>query len=60
MIFRTTDSKYKTRNGEKCKIVRSILEADDTHDLEVLPMRIVKFDDRFELEVWDDELEDER
>ena len=57
MIFRTTDSVYRCWNGQHCEIVRSIIEPDDDHDAEVLPMRVIRFDDGFELEVWDDELQ---
>lgn len=55
-ILKTSDSELKIRNGQTLEIIRKIEEPDKTHDLEVLPMTVVKFKDGYQTELWDDEI----
>jgi len=55
-----TDSTLVHRNGEPVTVVRAIRHADNAHDLEVLPMYIVRFEDGTQIEAWCDELQPHR
>jgi len=58
--FTTTDSDLLDRNGQQVEVVRAIRHADTFHDLEVLPMYVVRFPDGEQREVWCDELSGHR
>lgn len=55
-IYNTQAKQFSDKNGEICAIVRTISEPDATHDIEALPMHVVRFNDGTEYEVWPDEL----
>lgn len=55
-FFVTPYDQHADRNGQEMTITRAITAADDSHDLEVLPMFEARFDDGFEIEVWPEEI----
>ena len=54
--FHTVDTAHAFRNGQACRVIRSIVAPDNEHDAEVLPMHVIEFADGAQLEVFDDEL----
>lgn len=58
--FQTPHEQHRDRNGQPFTLVRKIEEPDATHDAEVLPMYVVRFDDGVEIEAWPDEVEAEK
>ena len=54
--FNTPFEQYRIHDGKTCTLVRTIVESDDDHDEESLPMHVVRFDDGTEIEAWPEEL----
>lgn len=51
-----TDSTLDNRNGQPITVLRAIRHADNAHDLEVLPMFVIRFPDGEQTEAWRDEI----
>lgn len=55
----TFDSPYKQhaeRNGQPFEIVKTIDKPDSEHDVAVLPMYGIRFEDGEEIEAWPEEV----
>ena len=55
--FHTPYEQFADRIGQKFTILREITEPDDTHDAEVLPMYVIRFEDGHEIEAWPEEID---
>lgn len=54
--FTTPYDQHKGRAGEPFMHVRTIDKPDATHDAEVLPMHVIRFEDGVEIEAWPEEV----
>lgn len=54
--FLPSGSEYAERAGAAFTLVRKIVEPDEKHDEECLPMYVIQFDDGVEIEAWPDEV----
>ena len=57
MIFTTTDSAYKSRNGSKVKVLRPLTRKEADID-DVGMMYKIEFSDGFVIDAFEDELEE--
>lgn len=55
--FQTPFDQFAHRAGQKFEVVRAFTVADDEHDLEVLPMYLIRFEDGAEIEAWPEEID---
>jgi hypothetical protein len=56
-VFKTLDTTLRHRNGEKVeKVLKVFRKPDSTHDMEVLPMYLIRLSSGTELEAFSDEL----
>ena len=54
--FTTPFEQHQDRVGEPFTHVRTIDTPDATHDAEVLPMHVIRFEDGVEIEAWPEEV----
>lgn len=55
--FKSVYSQYRDRNGQTFTHVMTIDKPDSTHDVESLPMYVIRFNDGTEIEAWPEEVE---
>lgn len=54
--FASPYDQYRDRVGQAFTHVRTIDQPDATHDEEVLPMHVIRFEDGTEIEAWPEEV----
>jgi hypothetical protein len=55
-IFQSPYDQYRHRIGDHFIVLKTFTEEDENHDLEVLPMFLIRFDDGVEIEAWPEEI----
>lgn len=55
--FTTPYEQHRDREGQPFTALRKITEADATHDMEVLPMYVIRFEDGTVIDAWPEEVE---
>lgn len=56
--FLPSGSEYAARAGAAFTLVKKLVEPDERHDEECLPMYVIRFGDGAEIEAWPDEVFD--
>lgn len=54
--FRAVYDQHSNRDGEEFFLVKVIDTPDESHDAEVLPMYLIRFNDGQEIEAWPEEI----
>ena len=54
--FHAVYDQHSNRDGEEFSLVKVIDTPDESHDAEVLPMYLIRFNDGQEIEAWPEEI----